>query len=390
LVFLFAWTPGNQAFFTCLYLTQIRLGELYNHSCFCLCSRKINFLSFDYFERGQRLQKKVFHMKKCFVLLIAISSALGYSYAQQLFGASKSGMLYGFIDLEGNWVIPEKFNKVDIFRDGVARVELNQKWGYINEKGQWLIGPQFDKAKNFVNGLAQVKSGDKYGLINKKGEWVIKAEFDNIEVFQNGIVRARKDKWGFLNEKSEWVIKPVFESLYDFSDGVAHGWFIIDKEGKQIGSNFFVGLRNLEDGVFRARNDKWGIVGKDGEWICKQQFSNLEKFRNERARAKMGEFWGFVTTKGQWIVQPTLQAADDFSEGLARAKLNGKWGFIDTDGKWVIEAQYKDAENFVEGYAVVKTKDGWGIISKTGEFAVKPAFKKLRTREEDKLFTAMF
>ena len=117
--------------------------------------------------------------------------------------------------------------------------------------------------------------------------------------------------------------------------------------------------------------------------------SRLSTSSYTNGNIRIDEF-GITGTKGQWIVQPKLQAADDFSEGLARAKSDGKWGFIDVNGRWVMEPQYKDAENFIDGYAVVKTKDGWGIINKTGEFVVKPSFKKLRTREEDKLFTAMF
>ena len=45
-----------------------------------------------------------------YLFLAALITMANISDAQDqlLFGASKSGTLYGFIDLQGNWVIPRK------------------------------------------------------------------------------------------------------------------------------------------------------------------------------------------------------------------------------------------------------------------------------------------
>jgi hypothetical protein len=44
--------------------------------------------------------------------------------------------------------------------NGLARVEVKDKWGYINEKGEEVIPPRFDEADSFAaNGLAAVRAG---------------------------------------------------------------------------------------------------------------------------------------------------------------------------------------------------------------------------------------
>ena len=59
------------------------------------------------------------------------------------------GEKYGFIDIKGNFVIPEEFDQVDIFSEGMARIKIGKLWGYINEQGVIVIKPKYIKAKNF-------------------------------------------------------------------------------------------------------------------------------------------------------------------------------------------------------------------------------------------------
>ena len=64
---------------------------------------------------------------------------------------------WGYLDPEGKWVIPAKFERAGIFRRGLAAVkEPGGKWGYLKPDGSWAMEPRFTQARTFTDGLAAV------------------------------------------------------------------------------------------------------------------------------------------------------------------------------------------------------------------------------------------
>jgi len=47
----------------------------------------------------------------------------------------RKGDKWGYIDKEGNMVIPPVYDEAHIFSGGLAPVKFNSKWGYIDTKG---------------------------------------------------------------------------------------------------------------------------------------------------------------------------------------------------------------------------------------------------------------
>ena len=70
---------------------------------------------------------------------------------------------------------------------------LVMKRGYIDKTGSFVINPQFDYAGNFAkNGLAWVEVGEKYGYIDKSGSLVIDPQFDWAGDFGNLPIRTKR------------------------------------------------------------------------------------------------------------------------------------------------------------------------------------------------------
>jgi hypothetical protein len=82
----------------------------------------------------------------------------------------KDKKLWGFIDINGKWVIQPLYHDASSFYEGLASVKVNNKYGYIDKQGNFIIKPQFDAAYSFIEGIAKVKVGNKEGYINKAGE----------------------------------------------------------------------------------------------------------------------------------------------------------------------------------------------------------------------------
>ena len=62
-------------------------------------------------------------------------------------------------------IIKPQFFDATNFAEGLAAVQVDEKWGYVDKTGELIIPPQFEMVWNFSEGLARVKVGRKWGYI---------------------------------------------------------------------------------------------------------------------------------------------------------------------------------------------------------------------------------
>lgn len=64
---------------------------------------------------------------------------------------------WGYLNAEGKWVIPAKFERAGVFRNGLAAAkEPGKKWGFLKPDGSWGLEPKFSRVRSFSDGLAAV------------------------------------------------------------------------------------------------------------------------------------------------------------------------------------------------------------------------------------------
>jgi hypothetical protein len=111
--------------------------------------------------------------------------------------------LYGYIDTNGNLVIPYKFNYGEDFsEDGIALVYTDVGGGYIDTEEKWILNPQdiLGDFKGYNNGYAAIRL--PYGEyihydISDNVQWKIdynkKAEFKHniFCLYENNSIRYR-------------------------------------------------------------------------------------------------------------------------------------------------------------------------------------------------------
>jgi len=89
---------------------------------------------------------------------------------------SRQKYYMGYLDVDGNMVIPAKLYDCRDFADGVApvRTKHNSPWKYIDKEGQTVIEDSYYDAYPFSEDRAVIvdKEG-RYGCINRKGETII-------------------------------------------------------------------------------------------------------------------------------------------------------------------------------------------------------------------------
>lgn len=93
------------------------------------------------------------------------------------------------------------------FCNGLAKVKLNKKWGYINEAGALVVSAKYDEVENFSDGLARVRVSQRgWGLINTSGAEIVKPMFEWIFDFENGKAKVKAGgQEGFIDKNGNLI-----------------------------------------------------------------------------------------------------------------------------------------------------------------------------------------
>ena len=130
------------------------------------------------------------------------------------------------------------------YHDGVVCIGGAQfKYGFVNEEGELVIPFTWKVACGFSEGLARVM--DRYGMwgfIDKTGAVVIPCTWKYADNFSEGLAKVEdaNNKYGFIDKTGAVVIPCTWEHAYDFSEGLAKvgdangKWYKIDKMGMVV------------------------------------------------------------------------------------------------------------------------------------------------------------
>lgn len=324
---------------------------------------------------------------------------------------SSDNNLVGFVDIDGNWGIPQRFERAGNFVGGESRVVLSLKESQhgrariINKEGEIIGYDLHDETQRNDNMVPQ-----GYKQISAISEGLIAIDSVNelkIEMPYFGCETNKKI--GFADETGKLVIAPKFSFANPFERGVA----IVGIGGNYGGSGCIISLQNV----------LYGLIDTGGNWLIEPQFKSLEyfnrysqderlyvyhtstasgvitktgdirsvlpgcrsKFRleNEMAAVAWGEAmvggyperkYGYLDRDGRIAVENKFDFAFDFAGDFACVKIGGKFGYINRSGDIVIEPIYDKAEGFKNGLARVKVGGKWGYINVGAKSVVSIAY----------------
>ena len=98
---------------------------------------------------------------------------------------------WGIIDRQGRTILPIEYDnsgfrsQLYIYHEGLALIEKLGQYGFVDLEGHFLIYPCFDDAYHFADGLAPVHVG-LWGYIDTKGDFFIPPTFDIASPFEWG------------------------------------------------------------------------------------------------------------------------------------------------------------------------------------------------------------
>ncbi|MEW5822627.1 MAG: WG repeat-containing protein [Cyanobacteriota bacterium] len=277
----------------------------------------------------------------------------------------------GLIDKSGDIVVKFKYDDIGNVSEGFISVYLNNKWGYIDKTGKIIIKPEYNNyAGDFYEGFAGVCNEGKCGYVNKLGQAQIPFLYNDVRKFSEGFAAVRlNDKWGYINHNNEFVIKPFLDVNINafppgpFKNGLAYieSKGFIDKTGKIIIKgdyyDFFAGLA-------ATKNCNYYINTK-GKTIL-----HLDKYGYSSNLYPGNSF---------------LKGCSNYNDGLLMINYSNreKWGFINEHCQLIIKtnatAKHKDfpiplGQEFSDGLTCIFIGGKWGFINKKGNIVIEPQF----------------
>lgn len=186
----------------------------------------------------------------------------------------------GVIDQNERTVVPlnERLEEVVGYSEGLIAIRLDGKYGFVNLDGQLRIANRYDDIRPFSGGLAPYKLNGKWGFLNKREQLVIQPVYTEVLPFFDGVAAVREN----------------------------NRWGLIDLEGENIEPFNYIGITRLESGKYLMKGEKgYGLNDEKGRSILLPVYQYLEDLNGEKAIIRKNHNWGVINYNGTYVI-PTL------------------------------------------------------------------------------------
>lgn len=269
-----------------------------------------------------------------------------------------------FIDREGKAIPAENWAAADDFSNGMARVKVGNSFGYIDSSGKLVIPPIFTRGWNFSNGISVVEYQEKLGVIDREGKYVLEPVYDQIKKTGGDkiiLCKTSNDAVAY-NIQGDELMKIGNSKMYD-SDGENisvrqnNKMFLVNIANPSKHSGSYSNIIYLEESLWAGKADSgYILLGKDGNPISHNHYTQINKFSDGYAAYSKGDYWGYLDTAGNELTGEVFGLAWDYREGFARAAFKEGIAFIDRQQKLAFypPAGSLDMRDFSEGLAAVQ------------------------------------
>lgn len=244
--------------------------------------------------------------------------------------------IYGLANLQGQILVPPKYESVDIVGDKLVCRTFEGMYGCVDFENNLLIPFQYQTVF-FLNPESKTFFGemeDKWYLV-RENKPQIELKYDNIYFHSEGLAKVRKDdKWGFINGKGKEVIPISYDEVGGFGEGLIPvqtglSCAYIDKKNRVQLETSFDQCKTFNSGLAAVkRDDLWGYINRDGEIAIPLKYSRAWGFGKGFALANnsLEELFNsnhrvLVNREGDELAFFQYLALYPFQNGLAKVEI---------------------------------------------------------------------
>ena len=273
---------------------------------------------------------------------------------------SQDSQKFGVIDTNGNVVIDEQYDDVQIPNPSKAVfICINGDSSKVFNSEAQEIYTEFGeistlRLKNTSSDLIYEKSvlkyeqNGKFGLIGIDGKKLTEPIYDSIDTLQykeGELIVKQNDKYGIINQKGYILVDIEYDEI------TADGFYDMETQYRYDG---YI-VANKTDMGYR-----YGYVSCDGKQILDALYNDLKRITNisdEEPYLLVAENGRYgVMKKSTQIISNEYQSISyDASNNIFVVQKGQKYGVMDFSGKQIIECKYPQID--VKGRNIYVTKD---------------------------------
>lgn len=284
---------------------------------------------------------------------------------------------------------------------------IGEKYGFVNTDGQKVIPFKYDEIVPREDGMFNVRIHNRYGILTLDGFEVVPIKYSSLLpniIDKNIIVQdAESECYGVIGSSGRELIPTVYEHLFDSEDDTLYysGYGGYEDE---CGVNFFSGH------ICRA---KWGVVSVDGKQIIENKYDCLRMQSGFIVAGRDGTFFPDTDDYNSMVNCTNYGGVYDLYDkngelligGFREFKYNKEKGLyiFFFGGRWKEYSAFDDDWNniHVTGYKFDRGNDLWLILDKNFKTLLRDKngnprqFEKgflgnVRIKEEDHKITHVY
>lgn len=318
----------------------------------------------------------------------------------------------GFIDLNGDWVIPPTPGQKRGVVEGFAAAQSARKWGFIDRTGTVVVPQEWDEVGNFHEDRAPVKRGGQWGFTDTKGAITVQPAWNEVRPFSGGFAAVRRgNQWGFVDRKGGVLAQPAWSAVGDFSEGFAavkgseplsdsgrYGrtskWSFIASTGEAaFGGKAWrywdgraPGFKRGAVAMINSSNqvvmiDREGNEGPNRWW--RSELSNGLSYEEQDRRGNYLNRHGeaglstVLTASDGSVVMRDVNSRTDLLTDFIPYAAPPKYGLIDMTGKLLVPPTWDEARILSPDWVWFRLGGKCGLADKTGRITIPPAWDEL-------------
>lgn len=216
----------------------------------------------------------------CFVSNYHISKRFGAEPLKA--GHFVRGVQFDYIDNDNAIIIPEQYDQVDYFREGVARCHKGCRWVLINESCEELpISEDESVERDFE------WEGKRFFLVERRDHLL------SLQIVGEGL----------MDEKGNVLLPSIFKYIHEHSDciEILYDTNTFNVSGiKRFTYDKLLSIVNGPSGILDWENDSWPV--------------EIIPFVNGVRAIRKSEKWGFEKENGEMLVDCQYTAVQHFRE----------------------------------------------------------------------------
>lgn len=262
----------------------------------------------------------------------------------------------------------------------LIRVVNHHLYGYLNQQGETVIPVKYDSIFLFEEKYYKVYLNKRCGVLNRQGEIVIPIEYHQVSAYplaNEVYVAITHDERHQLFNRDFEPIALVDEVMFQVGGdwlGVRVGeqWKIIEIRAGKVLARYDYELQEplYDDKILFKQNDLYGIVNLRGKVLIPAKYDKLEVFETtDDDTILLGQIDNkqqLVSGRGKplsALYKGFLSSFDSYAVGIFYRENRG---LIDINGKEIAPPIYREIRNISQAYLLIDKNNQGKLIDYLG------------------------